>query len=681
MFPSLGECVSILSDDLDSFYTFINSANIKEHKYKILASLLMLAEGKSVPLSFNKSYNRTELVLRKINSEEEHFRVSMNVLVKTSKEETESTDVFEEVLQQKAIEVINFFIENRENKVFIEEKGSSEPSDCDMHEKVQFVNSPAFLIQTYIHYCLETTKEAVLFIHTAYCLLGEWMPQKEESSRKEKMENIARYLISRYIEQEGERRAERDNAFFKSIVSEENRPFDIEQIDITHMKKKPLQDDYICFYGSLLYLKPASDVVPVPIKTDNLSSSSPALGINPLDDKHIQEDAKPALSSGFTDPAETVLLAVLMTIAYDAKNNIYRVDHIESASEELKSFFKKYSSVREQVGKEMHDDWNKVVGGLSNPKIRYMRPDRNQLALGMINMLYVIKEITGFSDTANLKIDALRNLMDMVADDEIVISNYNKFKNMDECSEKTNIKMDLIDMLNKKNQRMQTFLKEKQRVLKEKQKALKEKQKVLKKENAKIEERLAMMEGEIRELQKENYQRNQDIIVYSISKYITKCKYRKKCLVDSVFGCLSRIVRKISFNNNIKLCLSKHKWVINGEYSDLEEIIEIEYKLNEHLEDEDRYSVNIFIEIGLKLGEDHIRLNKINQDRPESIESPIIGMLSSYTDKGIETSEPKEENRNPSTLNKHVGPTLLYGKEYRIVDTLLLNPLIHKMIA
>ncbi|KAI5139843.1 hypothetical protein NEAUS06_2657, partial [Nematocida ausubeli] len=259
--------------------------------------------------------------------------------------------------------------------------------------------------------CLETTKEAVLFIHTAYCLLGEWMLQKEESSRKEKMENIARYLISRYIEQEGERRAERDNAFFKSIVSEENCPFDIEKIDITHMKKKPLQDDYIDHYDDLLYLGVASDVVPVPMKTNNLSFSSPALGINSLDDKHIQEDAKPALSSGFTDPAETVLLAILMSIAYDAKNNIYRVDHIESASEELKSFFKKYSSVREQAGKKMHDDWNKVVGGLPNPKIRYMRPDRNQLALGMINMLYVIKEITGFRDTVNLKIDALRNLM------------------------------------------------------------------------------------------------------------------------------------------------------------------------------------------------------------------------------------------------------------------------------
>ncbi|KAI5139858.1 hypothetical protein NEAUS07_2658, partial [Nematocida ausubeli] len=483
----------------------------------------------------------------------------------------------------------------------------------------------------------------VLFIHTAYCLLGEWMLQKEESSRKEKMENIARYLISRYIKREGERRAERDNAFFKSIASKENRPFYIEQIDITHMKKRSMRNDYMDHCKYLLYLGVASDVVPVPIKTNNLSASSPASGINPLDGKHIQEDAKPALSSGFTDPAETVLLAVLMTIAYDAKNNIYRVDHIKHASDELKSFFKKYSSVREQVGKEMHDDWNKVVGGLSNPEIRYMRPDRNQLMPGIINMLYVIKEITGFSETKNLKIDTLRNLMDMVADDEIIISNYNKITDMSECSEKANIKMDLIDMLNKQIQRLQTFLKDKQKSLKERQTVL----------------------------------RNN--IVCSTSKYIAKCKYRKKWLENDVFEHLNRIVRNFSFNNNIELCLSEHKWVINGEYRDFEKKIKIEYKLNEHLEDEYHYSVSISIGIGSELGKDHIELNKTKQDIYESTESPIIGMLSSYTDKGIKTSEPKEENRNPSTLNKHVGPTFLYGKEHRVVDILLLNPPIHNM--
>ncbi|KAI5164497.1 hypothetical protein NEAUS03_2508, partial [Nematocida ausubeli] len=292
---------------------------------------------------------------------------------------------------------------------------------CDMLEKVQFVNSPAFLIQTYIHYCLETTKEAVLFIHTVYCLLGEWMPQKEEFarereikidvrhlisgyikqkeefSRKEKMENAVRHLISGYIKQKGKKRAKKwHNTLFKCIVSEENRPFDIEKIDITHISKRFMCNDYMDFFKNLLYLDVASDVVPVPIKTDDLSSSSPVPETNPLDDKHIQDDAKTTLSPGFTDHVETVLLGLLLSSAYDSNNNIYSVDHIKRASEELKSFFKKYSNVYGETKKEMHNDWNKVVGGLSNPKIRYMRPDRNQLAHGMINMLYVIKEITGF---------------------------------------------------------------------------------------------------------------------------------------------------------------------------------------------------------------------------------------------------------------------------------------------
>ncbi|KAI5136847.1 hypothetical protein NEAUS06_2042 [Nematocida ausubeli] len=249
---------------------------------------------------------------------------------------------------------------------------------------------------------------------------------------------------------------------------------------------------------------------------------------------------------------------------------------------------------------------------------------------------------------------------------------------MDEFSEKTNIKMDLIDMFNKKIQRMQTFLKEKQKVLEKKQTVLKEKE-LFKEKNPEIEERLAMVEAEIEELQKENDQRNQGSIVDFTSEYRTRCESRKKCLEDDVFEYLNEIIKRFSFNNNIKLCLSKHKWVTNEKYSDFEERIEIEYKLNEHLEDEHRYSVSISIEIGSELGKDHIRLDNRKLGIYESTESPIIGMLSSYTDEGIETNEPEEENRNPSTLNKHVGPTLLYEKEHRIVDTLLLNPLIHKM--
>ncbi|EHY66514.1 hypothetical protein NERG_00154 [Nematocida ausubeli] len=693
MFPSLGECVSILSDDLDSFYTFINSANVKEHKHKILTSLLMLAEGKSVPLSFNKSYNRTELVLRKTNSEEEHFRLNMNVLVKTSKEETESTDVFEEVLQQKAIKVINFFIENRENKVFIKEKGSSKPSDCDMHEKVQFVNSPAFLIQTYIHHCLETTKEAVLFIHTAYCLLGEWMLQKEESSRKEKMENIARYLISRYIKQKDEFARERKkrlyisrhlpnryikererkiaekrhNAFFKSIVSEENRPFDIEKIDITHMNKRSMRNDYMDHCKYLLYLKAASDVVPVPIKTDNSSASSPALGINSLDGKHIQEDAKPTLSSGFTDHVETVLLGLLLSSAYNIVKNIYSVDHIESASEELKSFFKKYSSAREQVGKEMHNDWNKVVGGLPNPKIRYMRPDRNQLMPGIINMMHVIKEITGVGSIK--KIDRLKRRLNLVEETQSIDdieSLYDISKNLDRIysqKAKHEVDMQIKDII---------YI----RKLKHK-KVLEMKQK-----NARTKEEAAEIEKKIQIIIQK---RNSDDLDRLVSRYKNISLWMEYKLKNKTFHYLNIIFSEIALSKTALIHSGdKFEKILNEGHEDFFwNNLRIEYDRSDlYFHYSHCYEFDMSLESDpnkkeLKTWKSRFWLF-LAYDL-ENPKSPIIGMLNSYKDEGIETSEPEEENRKPLTLNKHVGPTFLYGKEHRVVDTLLLNSLIYRM--
>ncbi|KAI5161102.1 hypothetical protein NEAUS03_1504 [Nematocida ausubeli] len=108
MFPSMHGYVSIWSDKTDSFYAFINSADVKEHKHQILASLFLLSRGVNVSLEIYKSQNQTELVLRTADKRNEHFRVSMNVLVKTDNKNAKSTDAFEEVLQEnKLLDLVN----------------------------------------------------------------------------------------------------------------------------------------------------------------------------------------------------------------------------------------------------------------------------------------------------------------------------------------------------------------------------------------------------------------------------------------------------------------------------------------------------------------------------------------------------------------------------------------------
>ncbi|KAI5140020.1 hypothetical protein NEAUS07_2689, partial [Nematocida ausubeli] len=167
---------------------------------------------------------------------------------------------------------------------------------------------------------------------------------------------------------------------------------------------------------SPLYLEPVADVVPVQKNIKNSSFSSYLHEINPLDGMSIQKNAESNPSSGFTDYGETVLLGLLCWIAYDCEKHIYTVDNIESASEELKGFFRKHKYMYGVVSKEMHDDWNQVVGGLSDPNIQYMRPDRNQLVPGLVNMLYVIKEITGVGDTK--KLDEFRERLKRIEEEQ-----------------------------------------------------------------------------------------------------------------------------------------------------------------------------------------------------------------------------------------------------------------------
>ncbi|KAI5163497.1 hypothetical protein NEAUS03_2329 [Nematocida ausubeli] len=449
LFPSMHGYVSMWSDREDSFFSFINSPDVKEHKYTILASLLLLAEGIDVPLEVDESKSRTELVLKKVGREEEHFRLNMNVLVKTGKN-AESLDVFEKVFQKQAVDVVNFFIENRENKVFTEKEDFLEPFLCKQFEKVQFINSPAFLIQTYIRHCLENVWEVISFRWVVRDLLSEYMGQEEanpeKKQRKQTLAAQAKDLYSRYF------------------IPGEQRSNDPQSMNMIRQMNVMMFDKYRNISINPLYLEPAADVVPVRKNIKNLSSSSSAHRINPLDDKHIQKNANPIRLPGFTDYGETALLGLFCTIAYDPKKNIYTVDHIESASKELKSFFRKHKYMYGVVSKSMHDDWNQVVGYLSNPNIQYMRSDRNQLVPGWINMLYVIKEITGVGDTK--KINEFRKKLSMIAEEQKIWEVRMLYETLEEDAkatkeEKDGIKLQILEMIDVKRLKTIRILEEK----------------------------------------------------------------------------------------------------------------------------------------------------------------------------------------------------------------------------
>ncbi|KAI5160036.1 hypothetical protein NEAUS03_0816 [Nematocida ausubeli] len=419
MFPSLYGYLSIFTDRKDSFYGFINGAAVKEHKHKILASLFLLAEGVDVPLDLSESQNGIELVLRKEDDGGEHFRVSMNVVVKTNKESAEYPYVYETMPERGAVSVVKFFIENRNNPVLKEEGYNSEPKKYGDFLKGKFENSPVFLIQTFVYHYMEDEKETVSFIEAVYNLLCEYMVQ-EGASKEGAFRQVKSHLNCAYVELKDhvlenipmsqarkELAKEAKRVFKRHFVSSEQISAGVKCIKMV--------EDYIRRYLNInilhhprnfLRLETADDVVPIEKNMNrqeqllSFNSRSGSVSIQKEEDFACGGFADP--SEGFTDYGETVLLGLFCRALYNFEESIYTVDHIESASEELKSFFRKHKYMYGSVSKEVHDEWNQVVGGISDPNIQYLRPDRNQLVPGWINMLYVIKEITGVGDTEKL---------------------------------------------------------------------------------------------------------------------------------------------------------------------------------------------------------------------------------------------------------------------------------------
>ncbi|KAI5157809.1 hypothetical protein NEPAR05_1608, partial [Nematocida parisii] len=100
-------------------------------------------------------------------------------------------------------------------------------------------------------------------------------------------------------------------------------------------------------------------------------------------------------SSIYSNCVEAGLLGLFCCLAYDPKTKKYNIDHMGEVSPDLKRFFDTYNKQLESDTYEMHMEWSKVVADLENENIRYLKENRNELAPGIINMLYVIAEITG----------------------------------------------------------------------------------------------------------------------------------------------------------------------------------------------------------------------------------------------------------------------------------------------
>ncbi|OAG33135.1 hypothetical protein NEIG_02560, partial [Nematocida sp. ERTm5] len=113
---------------------------------------------------------------------------------------------------------------------------------------------------------------------------------------------------------------------------------------------------------------------------------------------------------------EPALLCLFFLFTFDSSTGRHDISHLPSPSKELKRFFAKYSDPLQVMDYTMHREWHRVVEDLPNKDISYcsdLSDSRDPIQFGILNMIYVMREIAGKNDTElNKKIEFMKSIID-----------------------------------------------------------------------------------------------------------------------------------------------------------------------------------------------------------------------------------------------------------------------------
>ncbi|EIJ88086.1 hypothetical protein NEQG_01530 [Nematocida parisii ERTm3] len=370
MFPSSTGFLSIHTSRADSFIKFLQFEHVSKHKNHILAFLFLLAEGVDIPLKVEGSKSSPILVLKEIiakskqknktedlkecEEEKNIFSLSMKDDLGSRKNEN-SKGATKAVPQKRAADVINFFIENKMNPDIREGGKYAEPRTYEEFNTGKFLKNARWLIQYYIFEYLDSESSIIELAKAVHSMLKESIKQKEKEGSNVEVEYLKSII---------------DKCFVKFSVT--NTIKSKHRIDIltTIYKESPL-----------LNVFPFAGDVSIPGYRAILSYNRKKDSFN--------------VGKGYSNCVEAGLLGLFCCLAYDAETKEYTTEHMGEVSPDLKRFFTIYNKPFETDTYDIHKEWNKVVADLENENIKYLKEDRNELVSGIINMLYVITEITG----------------------------------------------------------------------------------------------------------------------------------------------------------------------------------------------------------------------------------------------------------------------------------------------
>ncbi|KAI5186281.1 hypothetical protein NEIRO03_2238, partial [Nematocida sp. AWRm78] len=345
IFPSSDQSLSIISGVSDGLTSFLLKDKVKPQNMYILAGLFILSEQ----IDINIRIHNKRLILKSIN--DKYTYIDQNLYI------YEINQTYSKNNLKKWCRDIKYLIEflkeciNNTNIKYV----YNIPSTYEEFKTGEFLNTVQFLIQSYIYEFIDTKDKYIEFIKAVYTLLNDQI--NNETSTAENIKKSKELINKCFIE--------------RSVLP----------VVINHTR---------IISGLIKKINPIR-ACPFINKTE-LPAYTRVKAYDRINDKKINDEDRK-----YSNCVEASILGIVCCLMYDPETRMYNTDHILDTkwTKPLKKFFRKYSEPTETTNYEMNQDWCNVVADLKNNKILYLKEGTNELDSSLLNILYVISDITG----------------------------------------------------------------------------------------------------------------------------------------------------------------------------------------------------------------------------------------------------------------------------------------------
>ncbi|KAI5143860.1 hypothetical protein NEPAR07_0909 [Nematocida parisii] len=363
LFPSKYGIFSTVSEKEDSLSNYLLGQLDPTYSNRTVAALFILSQGVDLPIEVKKEKDGSRTINLVLNEKEER-KVYIKQKISIGKENARNPEYSTEIEQ-----LINFLRDCMKNPIFSSDnpKGIKEPTAYEEFMTGDFLNTPQFLIQSYIYEILD---DNIVYNDIMVEIVNILISNIYFESDPDLVEKSKQLYNKCFLQLDNEDQIKIYNNTVKKYLA------DIKKLDSNESKHPwiPFKHRY-------------SNLTHTRVQKPNLDTAESQI--------EAEEDAK------YSNTVEFALLALFCCMMYDPVDNKYTTEHLsETFCLDVKEFFKRHDDPDQKITQKMQQEWSNILSNLKDSSIRYNK-DKYELKSGLINILHVIKCIVGDEKMVN----------------------------------------------------------------------------------------------------------------------------------------------------------------------------------------------------------------------------------------------------------------------------------------